>query len=229
MIRGEGKLSSSLIELQSISKSYKEKVVLNDLSLTVKFGDFISIVGKSGVGKSTLLNIIALFESYDNGSYFLNGVKQKNFLFNSKIRNKNIGFIFQSYNLIPNRTVRDNILMPLMFYKGKIDKKKKTEWYDYLIKLLEISDLESNNVSFLSGGEKQRVAIARALIVEPLLVIADEPTGNLDKHNTKKVMNMLLEINSMGYTIVLVTHDEGNASIAREKYQLLNGRLEQYE
>lgn len=218
--------NSNILTLKNLSKAYNGRQVLNNISFNIAQGDFTAIVGKSGSGKSTLLNIIALFEKPDSGKYYLNGKDlTKRFVNAAKIRNEMLGFVFQSYCLVPNRNVRDNILMPLMFRKSEINKTETLNWYEELLRIFDIKSLEMQTVNTLSGGEKQRVAIARALIMKPSIILADEPTGNLDEENSDNIMEIFSEINKRGYTIIFVTHDKGNADRAKRLLKLENGVL----
>lgn len=198
------------IELKNFTKEYKckeKKVIFKNSNLKVCRGDFVSIVGKSGSGKTTLLNIIGTLDSLSTGEYYLDGkqINQLNNIQISKIRREYIGFVFQSYHLINEFTVKDNIGMP-MGYAGKKRKEREQRIKDLLIEfdLIDKIDCYPNQ---LSGGEKQRVAIARAISNHPKIILADEPTGNLDPKNTEIVMEILSKINSMGTTIIMVTHD----------------------
>ncbi len=206
------------IELSNIKKSY-DKPVLTDVNLKINNDSYVTIVGKSGSGKSTLMNILGLIEDYDEGIYTFNDIVIRNNRDYHKLRNEKIGFIFQSYNLIPSLTCKENILLPLQYSTTK-----KVE-LDELVELLDIAHLLEKKVVVLSGGEKQRVAIARSLILNPSLIIADEPTGNLDGVNTDIVLDLLDKQHRKGRAIVMITHSEGVAKRAKTVYRLENGVL----
>jgi len=194
--------------------------VLTDINLQVTNDSYITIVGKSGSGKSTLLNILGLVEGYDSGSYTFNGTKIHNGVDYARLRLENIGFIFQSYNLISTMSCKENILLPTMY-----NKRKQVQSFDELVELLDIGPLLDQRVNTLSGGEKQRVAIARSLILDPCLILADEPTGNLDPKNRDIILNMLQHENKKGRGILLITHDEAIAAQAKTKLTLTGGKL----
>lgn len=206
------------IELKNITKAY-DRPVLKDINLTINNDSYITIVGKSGSGKSTLMNILGLIEEYDEGVYTFNGEKIRKGKDYSTIRSESIGFIFQSYNLIPTMTCMENIVLPLQYSK------KPIEEFDNVIDLLKIRDLLQKPVVYLSGGERQRVAIARALILNPSLIIADEPTGNLDSGNRDIVLEILANENRKGRAIVMITHDTEIAMNAKNVYTLEEGVL----
>ena len=169
-----------------------------------------------------MLNILGLVEGFDGGEYIFNGTKIHNYVDYSKIRLENIGFIFQAYNLIPTLTCRENILMPTL-YKGK----SAQQDFDRLVEELDIGNLLDQRVTTLSGGEKQRVAIARALILDPCLILADEPTGNLDPKNSQLIMRLLHTEHEKGRGIILITHDMNNAEEAKTTYLLEDGVLKE--
>ena len=208
------------LRLEHIQKSYL-RPVLTDINLHVTNDSYITIMGKSGSGKSTLLNILGLVEGYDAGSYTFNGVKIRNDTDYAKLRLENIGFIFQSYNLIPTLSCKENILLPTMY-----NRKKQTQNFDELVELLDIGPLLGQKVTTLSGGEKQRVAIARALILDPCLILADEPTGNLDAKNRELIFRLLKREHEKGRGILLITHDDDTAAQADTRYNLIGGKLE---
>ena len=207
------------LELRHLKKSYT-RPVLTDVNLEVTNDSYVTIVGKSGSGKSTLLNILGLVEGYDAGEYILNGTRIRNGNDYARLRLENIGFIFQSYNLIPTLSCKENILLPLLY-----NKRNKVQDFDELVALLDLEPLLSQRVTTLSGGEKQRVAIARSLILDPCLILADEPTGNLDPKNTELIMNLLRREHEKGRGIILITHDMKVAGSADTVYLLQDGML----
>ncbi|CNC81205.1 darobactin export ABC transporter ATP-binding protein [Yersinia alsatica] len=194
-----------------ITKTIKTKV-LNHLSFSVEKGDFVAIMGPSGSGKSTLLNIIGMFDNLDSGSLTLAGKDVTKLTYSQKIilRRSLIGYIFQSFNLISHLSVFDNIALPLK-YRG-INKKERIERVDQVLTLFGIENRRDHKPIQLSGGQQQRVAIARAMVSKPALLLADEPTGNLDSKNSHTVLQQLKNINKKGTTIIMVTHsDEASA------------------
>ncbi len=209
------------IVLEGVKKQY-DRPVLKNICLSVTNESYVTIVGKSGSGKSTLMNILGLIENFDEGLYKFNDVVIKNDKDYSKLRSENIGFIFQSYNLIPTLTCRENIVLPMQYSN------KKPSDLDEIIRSLDIVDLLDKKVVLLSGGEKQRVAIARALLLNPSLIIADEPTGNLDSVNTQTVLDLLESENKKGRAIIMITHNEAVARRAKQVFRLENGVLNEY-
>lgn len=207
------------LRLSHVQKSYT-RPVLTDINLHVTNDSYVTILGKSGSGKSTLLNILGLVEDYDGGEYSLNGTLIRNGVDYSKLRLQNIGFIFQSYNLIPTLSCQENILLPTMY-----DRNTEQNNFERLVELLQIAPLLSQRVVTLSGGEKQRVAIARALILDPCLILADEPTGNLDPQNREIIVNLLRHEHESGRGIILITHDEQTAAAADTVLRLEGGTL----
>lgn len=207
------------VKLAHLRKSYT-RPVLTDINLTVTNRSYITIVGKSGSGKSTLLNILGLVEGYDGGEYMFNGTHIRNYTDYARLRLENIGFIFQSYNLIPTLSCKENILLPCLY-----NRRNQQQDFDELVELLDIGPLLSQRVTTLSGGEKQRVAIARALILDPCLILADEPTGNLDPKNRDMIMKLLRREHEKGRGIVLITHDASTAAQADTALLLRDGVL----
>lgn len=207
------------IQIAHLQKSYT-RPVLTDINLEVTNGSYVTIVGKSGSGKSTMLNILGLVEGYDAGEYWFNGTLIRNGVDYARLRLENIGFIFQSYNLIPTLSCKENILLPLLY-----NKRNSVQDFDELVELLDLGPLLSQRVTTLSGGEKQRVAIARSLILDPCLILADEPTGNLDPKNRDLIMNLLRREHEKGRGIILITHDMEVAKSADTVYLLQNGKL----
>ena len=194
------------IEMRQLNKSYGRKQILKDLKLVVKQGEFITVMGKSGCGKSTLLHILGLLDSYQTGSYCLFGkdVKEKG-QSGGRMRAENIGFIFQAYYLLDNLSVEDNVLMPLLYKRTSISDALLAQMHHYF-HLFQINGLEHTKTKYLSGGEKQRVAIVRALLKNPRLILADEPTGNLDPENSHLIAKQLRLLTDEGKTVIVVTH-----------------------
>ena len=189
------------LELKHIQKSYQRQV-LSDVNLSVTNDSYVTIVGKSGSGKSTMLHILGMVEGYDAGQYLFNGTLIRNGRDYARLRLENIGFIFQSYNLIPSMSCKENILLPTLYNRNN-----QVQSFDELVELLDLAPLLGQKVTTLSGGEKQRVAIARALILDPCLILADEPTGNLDPKNRDIIMKLLRHEHEQGRGIILITHD----------------------
>lgn len=221
--------SQDLIKLIDITKDYKSEdittKVLKGISLTVRKGDFIAITGRSGSGKSTLMHILGVLDTPTNGTYILNGInvsklKEDELAF---IRNKEIGFVFQSFNLLARATALENVILPSI-YAG-VSETERTQKAKLMLKNLGLEDKISNKPNQLSGGEQQRVAIARALINDPELILADEPTGNLDTKSGEDVINILKNLNSKGKTIVLITHELEIAKQANKVIHIEDGKL----
>ena len=217
-----------MIEIKNLNKSYNNQIVLNNLSMKIDKGDFISIVGPSGAGKTTLLNILGTIDDFDKNDktsllFEKTDLTKLNDKELSSFRNKKIGFIFQFHQLLPELTAKENILLPSMI--GKFDSSKSQDNLNKLSSILDINEILDKKPEFLSGGEKQRVAVARALINNPSLLLADEPTGNLDSDNAKKIQELFKKINKeLGVTIVLVTHNEKFSKIARKCLVLKDGK-----
>ncbi|MBO5106656.1 MAG: ABC transporter ATP-binding protein [Clostridia bacterium] len=218
-----------IIELENISKYYyigKEKLqVLKNVNLTVKNGDFLAITGESGSGKSTLMNILGFLDTPDTGNYTFNGKKSKNFSSSklSKLRGSKIGFIFQSFHLLPNLTAYQNVELPLIY--NKVPKSKRKELCINALNRVGLADRTNHKPNQLSGGQKQRVAIARAIALSPPLILADEPTGNLDPISSKEVLNILQSLNDEGTTVVIITHDISIANKAKSKININSGKI----
>ena len=216
-----------MIELKNISKNFGKQKILNDISLEIKKGEFVSIIGPSGAGKTTLLNIIGTIESFNNNndSQLIlneNEIKALNDNQLSDFRNKNIGFIFQFHQLLPELNLEENIILPAMI--GNVPKKSYSNKVKELAKLLGIEGILKKYPDSISGGERQRVAVARALINDPRILLADEPTGNLDSKNEQIIMNFFKKLNTeMGLTIILVTHNKDFAKISDKIYTLKDG------
>ena len=218
-----------MIKLNKLSKVYRtaeiESTALNEVSFEINQGEFVSVMGPSGCGKSTLLNILGMLDKPESGSYqFLgNEVAQLNEKGRSDVRKKNIGFIFQNFNLIDELTVFENIELPLLYNKvGSAERKKRV---NELIEKIGIAHRASHFPQQLSGGQQQRVAVARALITKPPLILADEPTGNLDSSHGNEVMELMCELNEAGTTIIMVTHSAHDASYSNRIINLLDGQI----
>ena len=218
-----------MIRIEHLSKVFRteevETTALNDVSLHVKQGEFVAIMGPSGCGKSTLLNIIGLLDNPTSGNYYFNGqevghLKEKQ---RTQVRKGNIGFVFQSFNLIDELNVYENVELPLIYLKKKASEKK--ELVTSILYRMNISHRVKHFPQQLSGGQQQRVAIARAVVAGPKLILADEPTGNLDSKNGAEVMNLLTELNQEGTTIVMVTHSQHDASYAHRVVHLFDGQI----
>lgn len=198
-----GETKYSLI-LQNICKSYGNKKILNELNYTFEYGKLYAILGDSGCGKTTLLNIMGLLDNTYEGDVILGDITVDKKRDLCHLRNKSIGYVFQSYYLLDYLSVRKNILLPLEYSDVKINE----DYFAEITEVLNIQNLLSENVNYLSGGEKQRTAIARALILNPPILLCDEPTGNLDSKNSSDVLGLLKKLISMKRTIIIVTHDE---------------------
>jgi putative ABC transport system ATP-binding protein len=218
-----------MLKMQALTKIYRTDYVethaLSELTLDVGQGEFIALMGPSGSGKSTFLNIAGLLDEFDGGSYSLAGedVSRLNDGRRSRIRNSKIGFIFQAYNLIPELNVFDNVDVPLR-YRGFGSAKRK-ELIGGALDTVGLGGRTKHYPAQLSGGQQQRVAIARALAGEPGLILADEPTGNLDSTMAEQILELLGEINSRGTTIVMVTHDSDLAARAHRRVDILDGKI----
>ena len=206
------------IELQHVQKSYV-RPVLRDINLRLPQGGDYAVLGRSGSGKSTLLHILGLIERHDGGRYLFDGTELRPGKDYAALRRRHIGFIFQSYNLIPTLTCRENIRLPLLFERDLPDRSE--EWMERL----DIAALRDQRTAVLSGGEKQRVGFARAMMADPGLLLADEPTGNLDGENRDVIFSILRQEHAAGRSVMLITHDAEAASQAQEVFHLENGVL----
>ncbi|MDX1954315.1 MAG: ABC transporter ATP-binding protein [Chitinophagaceae bacterium] len=221
---------SSIIHLEGILKSYfmgkMELPVLKGISLDILRNEYVALMGPSGSGKSTLMNIIGCLDSPTGGSYILNGKDVSKMQDNdlAEVRNKEIGFVFQQFNLLPRLTALENVALPLV-YSG-IGKKQRDEKALHVLDLVNLSDRSHHKPNELSGGQCQRVAIARALVNNPSLILADEPTGNLDTKTSYEIMEIFDKIHADGNTIVLVTHEEDIANHAHRIVRLRDGLIE---
>lgn len=218
-----------MIQVENLSKSFRteevETIALNNVSFSVNDGEFVAIMGPSGCGKSTLLNILGLLDNPSGGRYLLgdkevSSLKEKQ---RTDVRKGEIGFVFQSFNLIDELNVEENIELPLTYLN--VSKAERKEKVKEIMKRMGISHRAKHFPHQLSGGQQQRVAIARAVVFGPKLILADEPTGNLDSKNGAEVMGLLTELNREGTTIVMVTHNEYDASIAHRIIRLFDGQI----
>ena len=218
-----------MIKTQELSKVFRteevETTALNKVNLEIADGEFVAIMGPSGCGKSTLLNIIGLVDNPSNGKLWINGTEVSGFTERNRtnLRKGNIGFVFQSFNLIDELTVYENVELPLLYLKvSATERRKKVE---DVLERMKITHRKKHFPQQLSGGQQQRVAIARAVVTKPKLILADEPTGNLDSANGEEVMNLLSELNNDGTTIVMVTHSPTDAERAHRIVHLFDGQI----
>jgi putative ABC transport system ATP-binding protein len=216
-----------MIKIKNLVKIYRtedvETVALNKLSFEVSDGEFVSVMGPSGCGKSTLLNILGLLDEPDQGSFLFNGVEvaHLNERRRADIRKKNIGFVFQSFNLIDELTVYENVELPLIYLGVKAaERKPKVE---EVLDKMQIMHRRHHYPQQLSGGQQQRVAVARAVVNNPKLILADEPTGNLDSSNGNEVMQLMTDLNEQGTTIIMVTHSEHDSRYSHRIIRMLDG------
>lgn len=218
---------SSLIEVKNIKKIYRvgdeDTAALKGIDLTIEKGEFTAIMGPSGSGKSTLMHILGLLDKPSSGQYFLEGIDVSRLSASRQaaIRNQKIGFVFQQFNLLARTTVLDNVLLPTIY--GKVENSKARACQ--IIEEVGLSDRIRNKSNQLSGGQIQRVAIARALIMDPAIILADEPTGNLDSKKSEEIMQLFHDINARGVTIILITHEEMVAQNALRIIRLIDGQI----
>lgn len=218
-----------MIRIENLSKIFRteevETTALNQVSLSVKQGEFVAVMGPSGCGKSTLLNILGLLDSPTEGEYYLDDkeVGHLKEAERTEIRKGNIGFVFQSFNLIEDLNVYENVELPLNYLNIKGSERR--QMVNQMLKRMNISHRSKHFPQQLSGGQQQRVAIARAIVANPKMILADEPTGNLDSKNGLDVMNLLTELNREGTSIVMVTHSQHDASFAHRVINLFDGRV----
>lgn len=220
-------MAQPLIRLESISKVFLtdevETRALNGINLEIKNGEFVSIAGPSGCGKSTLLSILGLLDSPNEGTYWIHSDEVENLSLSdrTRIRNREIGFVFQAFNLIGDLTVYENVELPLTYRSmGPAERKKRV---NEVLERVQMAHRMKHYPSQLSGGQQQRVAVARALVGQPAILLADEPTGNLDSKNSEAVIDLLRQLHADGATICMVTHDPRYASIADRTVHLLDG------
>lgn len=218
-----------MIKTEKLCKVFRtdevETLALTDVDLSVKAGEFLAVMGPSGCGKSTLLNIIGLLDNPTSGNYRLFGHEVSGMSENerSQFRKGRIGFVFQNFNLIDDLTVEQNVELPLIYMGISSTERKKR--VDGILARVNISHRRNHMPSQLSGGQQQRVAVARALVTDPQLILADEPTGNLDSRNGQEVMELLAELNAADTTIVMVTHSERDAAYAHRVINLFDGSI----
>jgi len=218
-----------MISLRGVTKSYPTgngaAPVLRDIDLDIEPGELVAIVGPSGSGKTTLMNIMGCLDQPTGGSYRFDGIDVSTLSDReiSRIRNQKIGFVFQMFHLLPHLTVRDNVLLPLLYapaYPAGAEERA-----DELLDLVGLEARKSYFPGQLSGGQQQRVSIARALINKPRVILADEPTGNLDSDSGGSILSLFRTLNALGHTIILVTHSEATAAIARRTIEIVDGRI----
>ena len=222
--------NAPIIELKDVTKKYPLSEgefykALNGISLTVEKGEFVAIMGPSGSGKSTAMHIMGALDNPTSGKYIFKGKDISSYTEDqlAEIRNQEIGFVFQSFNLLPRTTVLKNVERPMVY--GGIPEKERTRRALEALKLVGIEEKANNLSNQISGGQIQRVAIARALIMDPAVILADEPTGNLDSKTSHEIMKFLKELNEQGRTIVIITHEEDIANFAKRKVRFLDGKI----
>lgn len=224
-------MSSPLIQVKNLCKTYENEGVKTPavcgVSFTVEKGEFISIMGPSGSGKSTLMQLLGFLDRPTEGEYFFEGANAKDFVDDelADIRNKKIGFVFQTFNLLPRATVVENVELPLLYDRILRGKKADEEKITKALKAVSMEHRASYLSNQLSGGEKQRVAIARALVLDPEIIFADEPTGNLDSKTGMQIMEVFQKLNNEGHTIILVTHEMLTAEHAKRILQMKDGKI----
>lgn len=217
-----------MIKITGLEKVYRteevETIALNKLSMEIKKGEFVAVMGPSGCGKSTLLNILGLLDDPDKGSFIFNGTEIAKFNERQRadLRKHNIGFVFQSFNLIDELTVYENVELPLIYTGVKAAERK--QMVEAVLEKVQIMHRRNHFPQQLSGGQQQRVAVARAVVNHPKLILADEPTGNLDSSNGNEVMQLLTNMNEQGTTIIMVTHSEHDARYSHRIIRMLDGQ-----
>jgi putative ABC transport system ATP-binding protein len=220
----------ALIRVENLCKIYNpgenEVRALDHINLIIDEGEFVAIIGQSGSGKSTLMNMLGCLDVPSSGKYYLNGTDVSTMTDNeqSTVRNKEIGFIFQGFNLIANLTAVENVELPLI-YRG-IDKKTRRELAVQALEMVGLEHRMKHKPSEMSGGQQQRVAIARAIAAKPPVILADEPTGNLDSASSKEILKILKELHQDGRTVILITHDDGIAAQAKRVVRIMDGKIE---
>ena len=218
-----------MIDLKDITKVYQigdEKIyALNHVDLHIAPQEFVSVIGPSGSGKSTLMNIIGLLDTADAGVYTLDGIPINEYSENALagVRNRKIGFVFQNFNLIAKLSAEENVELPLIYAGTPV--REKSRRVEQALETVGLSSRAKHMPTELSGGQQQRVAIARALVTDPSVILADEPTGNLDSHTSAEIMEILEELNDQGKTVVMITHDNDIAKRAKRSIHILDGKL----
>lgn len=224
-------MSNIKIQMRNVSKIFETEEIethaLKNINLTIYAGDYVSISGPSGCGKSTLLSILGLLDMSTDGEYIIDGINVNDLSLNeaAKLRNEKIGFIFQSFNLIDELSVFENVALPLRYKQVAISENEIIKRVDDCLELVGMSHRNKHKPNQLSGGQQQRIAIARALVAEPAILLVDEPTGNLDSKSGDQVLEVLDQLNKMGTTICMVTHDPRYAHKARTQLKLDDGEL----
>lgn len=219
-----------LIKVTDLCKVYNpgenEVRALDHINLEIDRGEFVAIIGQSGSGKSTFMNMLGCLDTPTSGTYFLNGTDVSTMTDNelSAVRNREIGFIFQGFNLIANLTAEENVELPLI-YRG-IDKKTRRQLAREALEMVGLSHRMNHKPSEISGGQQQRVAIARAIAAKPPVILADEPTGNLDSASSKEILSILKDLHKGGRTVILITHDDGIAARAKRVVRIMDGKIE---
>ena len=219
-----------LIKVEDLCKIYNpgenEVRALDHINLEIDEGEFVAIIGQSGSGKSTFMNMLGCLDVPTSGKYYLNGTDVSTMTDNqlSEIRNREIGFIFQGFNLIPNLTAEENVELPLI-YRG-MDKKSRRKLAKESLAMVGLENRMTHKPSEMSGGQQQRVAIARAIAAKPPVILADEPTGNLDSASSKEILGILRKLHAVGRTVILITHDDGIASQAKRVVRIMDGKIE---
>lgn len=225
--------NETIIKFQSVSKVYniggEEVKALDNASFSIDKGEFVSVIGPSGSGKSTLMNIVGCLDTADEGEYRLDGQSITEYSEKelAKIRNRKIGFIFQNFNLISKMTAEENIELPLIYQRMTLTERKKR--VNEALNRVQLEGRRSHKPTELSGGQQQRVAIARAIVTNPSLILADEPTGNLDSRTGGEIMRLFHELHEGGNTIVLITHDENVARQAKRRIHIQDGQVEEVD
>ena len=220
-----------MIVLRDVCKTYQvgDEIVraLDHASLTVQDGEFVSSIGPSGSGKSTMMNIIGCLDTADSGEYLLDDIPIEDYTENelAQIRSRKIGFVFQSFNLIPQLTAQENVELPLIYQRVRRSERRRR--VAEALERVQLTGRRHHLPSELSGGQQQRVAIARAIAAHPSLILADEPTGNLDSHTGQDIMDIFHELHESGNTIVLITHDDAVARQAQRSIHILDGRVKE--
>jgi len=224
-------MSNTILEMQNIKREFKmgtETVhALKGISFKIEAGEFVTIMGSSGSGKTTMLNILGCLDKPTNGTYILDNINVKELTSNelARLRNTKIGFVFQAYNLLPRTTALENVELPLL-YNAAISAKERKERAINALEAVKLSDRLDHTPNQMSGGQQQRVAIARALVNEPVMILADEATGNLDTKTSYEIMSLMQDLNKEGKTIVFVTHEPDIATFSSRTITLRDGKLQ---